>query len=126
MDILCIALLLAFFYRYGIIQKDKFERGCTLDQKLVDKTIARTREIYRNNGNFHKAMKLAVNEVGLPTEQSDELLHLVATACARKSAEARARNKHLREANEALHKQRIAEEMAERAQSSNEHICPID
>ena len=71
-------------------------------------------------------MKLAVNEVGLSTEQSDELLRLVATVCARKSAEARARNKYFREANEALHKQRIAEEMAERSQSSNEHICPID
>lgn len=102
------------------------KRGCTLDQKLVDKTIARTREIYRKNGDFRKSMKLAVNEVGLPTEQSDELLHLVATACAKKSAESRARNKYLRESNEALYRQRIAEEMAERAQSSNEHICPID
>lgn len=97
-----------------------------MDQKLVDKTVARTSKIYRNNKDFHKAMKLAVNEVGLPTEQSDELLHLVATVCAKKSAEARARNKNIREFNEAMHKQRISEEMAERSQSSNEHICPID
>lgn len=97
-----------------------------MDQKLIDKTVARTSEIYRKNGDFRKSMKLAVNEVGLATEQSDDLLHLVATVCAKKSAEARARNKHHSEANKALHKQRVAEEMAERAQSSNEHICPID
>lgn len=97
-----------------------------MDQKLIDKTVARTGEIYRNNKNFHKSMKLAVNEVGLPTEQSDELLHHVATVCAKKSAESRARNKHTREFNEAMHKQRIAEEMDERSIYSNEHICPID
>lgn len=97
-----------------------------MDQKLIDKTVERTREIYRKNRDFRKSMKIAVNEVGLQEEQSEQLLHLVATVCAKKSAEARARNKYLREAHEALHEQRIAEEMAERAQSSNEHICPID
>lgn len=71
-------------------------------------------------------MRDAVDEARLPEEQRAELLHIVAQFFGKKSAEARTRKEIIREFNKAMHKQRIAEELAESAYEANEHICPID
>ena len=96
-----------------------------MDKKLVEKAVRRTKEIAREK-NFHTAMRLAVDEAGLPEEERAVLMHLVAQEFGRRSAEARERNKIIKALNEQKYREDIALEMAERARSTNEHTHPVD